>query len=89
MGALGSERERRRASGREGRGREEGGRALGRGGREQELQRGREAGREEGREGGRERDGGRERGELDSFRHHCLFLKKQFVERSFPVHTVD
>lgn len=42
------------------------------------------------REGGRlgeRKEGGR--GELDGFRHHCLFLKKQFVERSFPVRTVD
>lgn len=37
---------------------------------------------------------GRERestgsGELDGFRHHRSFLKKQFLEGSFPVHAVD
>lgn len=44
---------------------------------------------------GASREGsGRERestgsGELDGFRHHRSFLKKQFLEGSFPVHAVD
>ena len=79
-GSLYSERDRRAGGREEGAGRREGGRREGRESRRAGASE-REGGWERGREGGR--------GELDGFRHHCLFLKKQFVERSFPVRTVD